>query len=220
MRTQLVPRIVLGALALLPASGLVSCSSAYYSTMEKFGVFKRDILVDRVEDAREDQTEAKEQFQTTLEAFQELTHFDGGDLEDLYKRLNKEYERSADRASDVTDRIESIEKVSGDLFAEWQTEIDEMTNQDLKSKSATMMADTRTRYDALIGKMRSAEAKMAPVLQEFKDNVTFLKHNLNAQAISSLRDSALEIESDVSSLVQEMQKSIDEADAFISSMAS
>lgn len=38
---------------------LGGCSSAYYKTMENFGVEKRDILVDRVEEARDAQDDAR-----------------------------------------------------------------------------------------------------------------------------------------------------------------
>ena len=48
---------------IFPTVFLSSCASIYYSTMETFGVEKRDILVDRVEDARDGQEDAKEQFQ-------------------------------------------------------------------------------------------------------------------------------------------------------------
>lgn len=197
-----------------------ACTSAYYSTMEKFGVHKRDILVDRVEDARADQEEAKEQFQSTFEAFQALTSFQGGDLEDLYDRLSDEYEDSVDAASDVRNRITSIEKVSGDLFAEWESEIEEITDADLQSKSRGLMRDTKQRYDGLITKMTSAADAMDPVLETFKDNVLFLKHNLNAQAISSLKDTSVEIEGDVAALIARMQASIDEANDFIETMGS
>ena len=36
------------------------CSSTYYGAMEKVGIHKRDILVDRVEDARDSQEDAQE----------------------------------------------------------------------------------------------------------------------------------------------------------------
>ena len=213
------PRLVRFAVpALLLAT--TACTSAYYSTMEKFGVHKRDILVDRVEDARADQEDAKEQFQSTFEAFQALTSFEGGELEDLYERLNDEYEDSVDSASDVRGRIESIEKVSVDLFEEWEGEIEEITDSDLQSKSRGLMRDTKQRYDGLIVKMTSAADAMDPVLETFKNNVLFLKHNLNAQAISSLKDTSVEIESDVAALIARMQDSIDEANDFIETMGS
>ena len=195
-----------------------SCQSTYYATMEKFGVHKRDILVDRVQDGREDQQQAKEQIQKTLDVYKELTGFDGGELEEMYQRMKVEYERSENRAEDVRDRIDSIESVASALFEEWQGEISEMESANLRKRSQEMLDDTKTRYSALIGKMQAAEEKMGPVLKTFSDHVIFLKHSLNAQAIASLRDTALEIEDDVSALIADMQSSIDEADAFIAAM--
>ena len=66
--------------------------------------------------------------------------------------------------------------------------------------------------------MKSAEAKIEPVLAVFKDQVLYLKHNLNAQAIASLKGELGSIKSDVSSLISAMEKSINEANAFIKTM--
>lgn len=59
---------------------LAACSTAYYGAMEKFGVYKRDILVNRVEDARKSQNDAKEQFDSALAQFRSIVRFDGGNL--------------------------------------------------------------------------------------------------------------------------------------------
>lgn len=203
--------------ALLLAAG---CQSAYYSTMEKFGVHKREILVDRVADARESQQAAKEQFQTTLEAFQALTSFDGGKLEALHSRLDSEYEDSVDSAESVRSRIDSVRKVSKALFQEWDAEIAQISDSGLQRKSRTLKSETVQRYDQLMAAMGAASERMDPVLEAFKDNVLFLKHNLNAQAIASLEDISFEIEQNVSELIARMQASIDEADAFVATMGS
>jgi hypothetical protein len=195
-----------------------ACQSAYYATMEKFGVHKRDILVDEVEEGREEQAEAQEQFQSTYEAFQELTGYDGGDLEDLYDRLSDEFESCEGRAADVTSRIEDIEQVASDLWKEWDAEIGEIQSASLKSQSEEMLADTQKRYADLIAAMRKAEAKMEPVLAAFRDHVLFLKHNLNAKAISSLQQVVVGIQGDVDSLIADMQTSIAEADEFLQAM--
>jgi hypothetical protein len=67
--------------------------------------------------------------------------------------------------------------------------------------------------------MKRAEKKIAPVLSAFRDQVLFLKHNLNAQAVASLQGELVSIESDVASLIREMEASINEADSFIQSLA-
>lgn len=206
---------LLGALAVLCLS---SCTSLYYKSMEKFGKEKRDILVGRVKEVRKDQEEAREQFQTTLEAFQALTGFNGGDLEKTYKKLSGELEDAESRAKDVSKRIDSIEKVARDMFKEWEGEIGQIQDRDLKSKSRALLQDTRTRYLALMEKMRLAEKRMQPVLAAFRDQVLFLKHNLNARAIQSLKGTSMEIDTAVSRLMSDLEASIHEADAFIAAM--
>jgi hypothetical protein len=197
---------------------LTGCRSTYYKAWEKVGWAKRDILVDRVEDAKNDQEKAKEQFKTTMQRFQELTNFQGGELESKYKKLNAEYERSEARAKAVTDRIVSVDKVAQDMFREWKTELAQYDNADLRRKSQEQLDASRQRYSQLIAAMRRAESKMQPVLTAFHDQVLFLKHNLNAQAIASLQSTTEGINQDVAALIKEMEASIAEANEFISQM--
>jgi len=192
-----------------------SCQSAYYSTMDAFGVAKRDILVDRVEDAREEQKLAKEEFKDALTRFREVTNFKGDELEEVYADLKEDYEDCEYRAGKVTERIEDIEDVSQAMFDEWRDELAEYTNQELRSASEQQLRDTERNYDKLISVMKKAERTMLPVLATFKDQVLFLKHNLNAQAISSLQRQAAAIETDVAKLIADMEASIAEADKFI-----
>ncbi|NOR70611.1 MAG: DUF2959 family protein [Methylomarinum sp.] len=207
-------RSVLIALFLM----LTACSSMYYSGLEKIGIPKRDVMVHRVEKARDTQEQTKEQFKSALEQFTAATQFDGGDLEKVYNKLNSEYEASVDQAELVRKRIDSIEDVSGALFEEWEDEIEQYSSASLKRNSQRQLTATKRQYKQLIAAMEKAESKLEPVLTVFKDQVLYLKHNLNARAISSLKNELSSIKSDVSSLITAMEKSIDEANAFISSM--
>jgi hypothetical protein len=207
------------AFSFLAAMALVGCSSASYAVQEKLlGRQKRDILVARVEDAREEQLEAKEQFLSTFEQFKQLTGFDGGELEKRYQRLADEYDECEDSAESVRERVASIEKVASDLFSEWERENQEISNAGDRRASADLLDDTKDRYKQLITAMKKASKGMDPVLRAFKDKVLLLKHNLNAQAIASLSNQVVSIQGDVDRLVETMQKSIAEADAFIGSM--
>lgn len=209
----------LSCLALLLLIVLTAgCKSSYYGFWEKFGYEKRDIFVERVEDARDAQNVAKEEFKTTLERFQELTAFKGGELEARYKKLSGAYDDCKSRADKVSARIKDVETVANDLFKEWGQEVEEISNPDLRSKSASLRSETMRRYDDLIKAMHRSEARMTPVLQAFNDQVLFLKANLNAAAVSSLQDTAIEIEDDVTKLIAEMDASINEANEFIESL--
>lgn len=199
---------------------LGGCSSAYYKTMESIGIEKRDILVDRVEEARDAQDSASEQFASALEQFRATVNFDGGDLEEIYDRLNSEYEDSTAEANDVSERINAVESVAEDLFEEWEQELEQYSRADMRKNSAALLKDTRSRYGRLMTSMRRAERSMEPVLEAFQDQVLFLKHNLNARAIGALRNELDNIERDTAKLIEQMQKAIAEANAFIDSMES
>ena len=209
----------LGLLALALLVMITGCESAYYSTMEKFGYHKRDLMVNRVESARDAQEDAKEQFESALEKFISVLDYKGGQLEEKYNQLNTEYEKSVARAQTVHERIEAVEDVSEDLFAEWEAELSEYSNQNLRRSSERKLKQTRRQYSQLIGAMKRAERKIDPVLTAFHDQVLYLKHNLNAQAIASLQSELVSVEANVASLIKEMEASIKEANAFIDTMA-
>lgn len=198
---------------------LSACQSAYYGAMEKLGFEKRDILVDRVGDAREAQQEAKKQFEDALKQFIAVTNFSGGQLEQQYNKLKDEYEQSESRAKAVRNRIDDVEEVAEDLFEEWNKELKHYTNADMRRSSQNQLEATRARYKKLITIMRRAEKKLDPVLAAYRDRVLFLKHNLNARAIASLRDERAKVEADIGALIADMNRSINEADAFIKELA-
>lgn len=199
---------------------LTGCTSLYYDAMEKIGKEKRDILVQRIVAGKKDQEEAKQQFKTTLEAFQSVTAFDGGDLEKTYKKLNGEFEEAEKRADDLSDRIRSIDKVANDLFSEWTAELATIQDASLKTRSQQLLRQTKARHQQYLLRMKQTERKMNPVLQAFNDQVLFLKHNLNAKAIGSLKASAAKLDTDVSLLVTDIEGSIKEADSFIQTLSS
>jgi uncharacterized protein (DUF3084 family) len=205
---------VLGFAAALLFS-TTACRTTYYKTMEKFGVYKRDLLKKNVEEARDEQKKATEQFKDALTRLKELYQFEGGDLEKTYDRLKADYERSASRAEAVKERIEKVETVASDLFKEWEKEIETMQSARLAAQSREKLRSTREKYQSLHAAMKRAEASMDPVLAQFNDQVLYLKHNLNAAAIGALKGETLDIEKEIEQLIRDMNASIRQADAFI-----
>ena len=194
---------------------LTSCSSAYYSAMEKVGIHKRDIMVDRVADAKESQQEAQQQFKSALEEMTALTNFEGGELEAQYNVIQEQYENSKEAAALVSSRIEKVEDVSEALFDEWEDEIGQISSANLSRQSSVKLKETQRRYQTLIKSMHKAESKMAPVLTALKDNSLFLKHNLNAKTVGALQGEMLSIKKDVSVLIKDMNVAIEQSQKFI-----
>jgi len=197
---------------------LGACQSMYMSTMESLGYEKRELLVEEVIDGRDDQQDAKEQFQTALEAFKAVADFDGGDLEAVYNRLADELESCEGRAAAVSGQIEDIEHTADALFDEWRSELHQFTDASMRADSERKLKETERAYDDLLASMRKASAAMEPVLDAFRNQVLYLKHSLNAAAIASLEGKVVEMESNIAELVADMEASIAEADAFISTL--
>jgi hypothetical protein len=190
----------------------------YFRAIESAGHHKRDILVSRVENARDGLEEAKVQFQNALEKFSALTEFDGGPLEEVYRQLKVEFDYSKSRALAVSDRIDAVQEVAEALFAEWEDELEQYSNRSLRNASRLKLKQTQQMYGQLLSAMRRAESKIGPVLGVFQDQVLFLKHNLNAQAVAHLESELVSLTVGVSGLITAMERSIDRANSFMHTM--
>ncbi|WP_391856444.1 DUF2959 domain-containing protein [Vibrio cidicii] len=194
---------------------LTGCQSAYYSAMEKVGYHKREIMVDRVEDAKASQKEAQKEFTSALQALSNLTQFYGGELEEVYKEINEQYQESEKAAQEVRDRIAAIEDVAGALFEEWQQELSLYTSAKLRRSSEQKLKETKASYQQMLKAMKRAEQKMTPVLNTLRDNTLYLKHNLNANAVGSLKGELVSLETEIEQAIKQMKAAIAESDAFL-----
>ncbi|MGI9236086.1 MAG: DUF2959 family protein [Woeseiaceae bacterium] len=199
-------------------SGLAGCASVQYSALEKVGVHKRDILVDRVEDARDAQADTRENLVSAYEELSSLIGYEGGELQDKYEQLSDAVDDAGDATEELDDRLVAIDRVSKDLFDEWESELDLYTNQRLRADQADKLALARRQFGQMRSRMQKARDRVDPVMAVLTDNVLFLKHSLNAQALTALRGQAATLENQVDVLIRDMQLAIDEADAFIDRM--
>lgn len=194
---------------------LGGCSSMYYATMEKLGIEKRDIMMDRVEEARDAQNEAQETFRSSLERFQQVVDVPDTPLKAKYEQVREAYEQSEAAADEVHDRIDAVQNVAEALFDEWQDELGRYDSARLRRSSERQLKNTEHHYQQLMKSMRQAEDRMTPVLAAFEDQMLFLKHNLNAQAIGALEGELGRIRQDVDQLIRQMEVSIKDSEDFI-----
>ena len=180
----------------------------------------RDILISRVEAASEAQQETAEEFQSALDKFKQATNFDGGDLKKKFNTLSKAYDRSEEAATNVTQRVDRVVSATNNLLDEWREELKQYHDDAIKRRAEAQFDETRVKAEKLIALMRNTESKTKPVLGALKDLGLFVKHNLNMQAISSIKQETTLIEQEVSALIEEMEASISEAESFINSIRS
>tara|TARA_R110002049_G_scaffold42138_1_gene126032 strand:- start:102 stop:764 length:663 start_codon:yes stop_codon:yes gene_type:complete len=200
-----------GALVLV----LAGCQTAYYAAWEKLGYEKRDILTSRVEDARDAQTEAKEEVVSALESFSKAVNYEGGELETQYKRFAAKLDDSEAAAANVRDRVSKVEATASALFDEWRSELGSYNNQELLAVSERQLGETKSRYNTMIAAMRTARDRLEPALRPLRDQVLFMKHNLNASALASLKGEIKIVNAEVDRLIADINKAVEQADGFI-----
>ncbi len=211
-------RVALMAVLLMIPLCFSACDTVYIATMDKMGYAKRDILSSRVKSARDAQEEAKKDIQSALEQFGTVMSYQGGDLEATYKTLNSELQSSEDSAEIVRKRIRDVESVADALFSEWETELGQYSSANLRRKSEAKLTQTKARYKDMLSAMNRAEQRIDPVLKPLRDQVLYLKHNLNARALVAMKGELVKIDAQVDRLVRDMNRSIAEADKFIQAM--
>jgi len=196
-------------------SGAISCSNAYYAAWEKLGYEKRDLLRSAIAKARHDEVETAEQFKDALEALQAAYGTKPSELQKFYSRLKNEYESSEAQARTLKGRVTTLNKIAGDLFREWKNEADSMSSHSLRTRSLEQREKTMDRFADLSNALERSEKQMDPVLEQMKEYVLFLKHNLNAQSIGSLREESRDIQLGMDRLTDSMSLSINEMDSFL-----
>jgi len=211
-------RLLLGCLLLATVGSFTSCRGVMYSTYEKFGVYKRDLLKKRVVAARDEEKGAQQEFKNALTRLKEMTGFEGGELEERYRQLQSDYDDAASRVAEVHKRVRDVETVAGDLFTEWEKENRQIETDALRQTSRDQLNETRQRYDEMLIALKRSEQSMDPVLHKLHDYVLALKHTLDAQAIAALGGESVKIQADVSRLIEDMNASIARADEFIRQM--
>jgi hypothetical protein len=212
-------RSVLAAIAIGLALFTAGCQSMYNATMEGvFGYEKRELFKKSVTALQSEQQDAQQEFKDALTRLKELYGFRGGELESVYEKVKTAYERCTTEAKSVAARIENMEDLAKSMFSEWESEIKQYNSPNLAATSREQLRLTKERFAELLKTVRAAEAAMQPVLSQLKDNVLFLKHNLNASAIGSLQDEATNIQKQIEALLARMNTSIAASEKFIQSL--
>jgi hypothetical protein len=170
----------------LAALLLGSCQSVYYSTMSRFGVDKRDILVDRTEMAGESMSELQARIVEMARAYRDTLEIESGELRELHEQFSDSYDRAEDAAEDFHERIDDIQSVAETLFEEWKDENELIMDVELRKESNANYETAQTSYAKLVRTLRNVQTALDPLLTRYHDHVVFMKLNMNRTALAPL----------------------------------
>jgi DNA repair exonuclease SbcCD ATPase subunit len=207
-------RIILTTTAM--AAALFGCkSSTYYEAAETVGYEKREMLIDRLQEARDSQVGAKQQMQTALYTLRRIGSVPETELEDLHDDLATEVNRAKDQLDDLHDDIAAVESVARSLFDDWEDDLAKFENQEARNRSQEELRDTRKRHETLVAELRSSERKLQRIMPRLEDQARVLEHAEELGRSPSLTDDLDDVREEISTLIEELDDSIDRTQRFI-----
>jgi len=211
-RNEFTRTLETAALSLMLAIGWTTVAAA------QAGVKQAENLVKKTEASAKAITEAREQIKTTLDGYNALIEGNVEDTKKAYGNLQKEMDRSDDRAEDVGKRIDEMNVEADKYFADWTRSLDGISSPDLRARSEERMKDARSRYDQILATTGKAGDMFASFIQNLRDQVTYLGHDLNPRALASLEGDATKLNTAAESFFGKIDSAIDEATSYAASL--
>ncbi len=200
--------------------GMLGCrTGAYYSAMDKVGYERREILADRLQDARASQLEAKEQLGRALSSLRRIDTVPVSGLEDLHADLKHQAGDTKDALNDLRSNIASVDSVARSMFSQWGDDLARINDDTVRRQSAAKMRETQQDYNQLSASLRDTEHRLANVVPALQDQVIVLETSLRAGIRPGKTATLQEVRDQVSSLIEDLQGSIDRTQHFIDARA-
>ena len=175
------------------------------------GVKQVQQLVKKAGSTAEAITQAKLQFQKTMDVYNAVLADDAKDRKALYKKLQGEMETTEKRRADVLRADDEMKTDADIVFKSWADSTGAIASPDLKKRSEERLAKTKERCAQIQAAGHRVGEAYLPFMSTLKDQVTYLGHDLNAEAVASLKKDAAK----VNAQAQEVTKRVDEAVATI-----
>ncbi len=162
--------------------------------------------------------DTKLQLMKTLDVYNALMADDATDRKKLYNSLQKEMENTEKRRATIGEVAATMSAEADTLFKQWTDSAAAIENADLRKKSEERLAATQASYAEIGTVGQKASDLYGPFMKNLQDQVTFLGHDLNAEAVASLKPEAAKINEAASKLIQSIDDTITTANTNIGAL--
>jgi hypothetical protein len=152
--------------------------------------------------------ETKVQLMKTMDVYNALLADDAADRKGLYKKLQKEMDSTETKRAEVPVRADEMKAEADILFKSWTDSAAAIESPDLRKRSEERLAKTKASYEEIGTVGQKAAALYEPVMKTLRDHVTYLGHDLNAEAVASLKPDAAKLNEKVKELSAAIDQTI------------
>lgn len=134
--------------------------------------------------------ESRAQLQKTVATYNSITEMTAKDLKGAYKDLNKDVADSEKKVAEGRPKVDEMNTEADGYFAAWKASAAAISNPDLRKRSEERLADAQARFAKIAAAGKDARQSFDTLMKDVKDQSTFLGHDLNANAIATLKPDA------------------------------
>ncbi|MEE4271501.1 MAG: DUF2959 family protein [Thermoanaerobaculales bacterium] len=115
------------------------------------------------------------------------------DNQKAYKKLVGDLKSTEKKLDGANKQVASLGKEADKFFKAWEQDLQSISSESLRDKSAARMEDAKKRYAELGEILTAASNEFGPVMQNPNDQILYLGRDLSPEAIADLEDEAAEL---------------------------
>lgn len=198
----------LAALALLLPAALAAQTEGHQLT---------DELIEHAESSVRQIALTRWQVRETVDAYNAFIA-ETGDSRSAYDALSRHVGKSEKQVARTRREVDKMEAAADTYFSDWAASLEEMKDEELRAKAFGRMNGTRDRYDEILVLGRQARDEFDTFISLLKDKLVFTGHDLNPEAIASLREDSEAFNEQAETLRRKIDKTIGTAHRYIDSL--
>jgi chromosome segregation ATPase len=183
-RTRNLPHVTAVALA----AGLVALGATPGFSQE--GPEQAQKLMKSVQNTVKSIGEARQQLEKTLAGYNSIMEMTAKDTKDAYKDLGKDITESEKKVGDTKVKVDEMNTEAMKHFDAWKQNAAAISDPDLRKRSEQRLADAQARFQKIDAAGKDARTSFDSLMGDLKNQSTFLGHDLNASAITTLKPDA------------------------------
>jgi hypothetical protein len=172
------------------------------------GFKQTDKLVKRAEAVSRSIVEARAELEKALAQYNSIIDGTATDARKAHKDTQKQLEKTDKKVTAVQKNIDAMDADANTYFSGWSDSLSTIANADLRKRSETRLSATKADYDGIKQAAGKAGASYRKFVPYFRDQLTFLGHDLNPSAVAGLKGDAAKLNTEARAVFGDVDNSV------------
>jgi Protein of unknown function (DUF2959) len=182
------------------------------------GLKETDRFVKAGKATTESVTEAKDEVQKTLTAYNTLVTQSSKNMQSDYKKLLKSVDSMNKKVNEATAKLAAMQS-AGDTYFQGRGEtIKNIQDQSLQTQAQQRMAQSQKDFSGVLASLRESGDALEPFRKQLADQINFLGSDLNPSATAALKPQTEKLNAEGTKVFAKADQAIAKASAYFNGL--